>query len=428
MSDAGSAHNNAEGVSPSPKLEWTKQVSFIMSAWADGAKSYRWLHEQAYREFKHKSKIFNIPVIILQAFAGFASVSMQGYVPDAQMRWAQLGVGVVNFIGGTLTTILNYYRFTQRAEAHYQAWVGWSRLGRLISNELSLEKRFRKDPSEFFKICKAEYERLMEMSPKVPSNVEEVFDFKFRGKKLKKKKGLFQKCCPCCCPSDNNNEDEASTPAKENKAQHNHLGIVFPDISDHITHTTAYEDKEETATQNRTPDFLVYKPPTPSDKKQEVATKWQLLRDAIRTSKSAEEVAAEKVADSLKKYSEKKAASPVLGPKEAPRLPPRTLEPVQVDLGGVSVKDRIRMLHDKLPMPQATAAAPVVRTAPLQVVVPPDDVAHVVDLENVEVEEVSVFVPINEPEESEGEDEHQVEASEPAAVSEGEEGGNVTVS
>ncbi len=392
--------SEAEGISPTPKLEWTRQVASIMSAWADACKAFRWLHEQAYRDLKKKSKIFNIPVIVLQALAGFASVSMQGYVPEEYMRWAQLGVGGINFIGGTLTTILNYYRFTQRSEAHFQAWVGWSRLGRLIANELSLERRFRKDPSEFFKVCKSEYERLMEMSPKVPANVEEAFDIKFRGKRRRQKK--CQVCCrtcaggicACCCPPDEP-EDAPPGPGGANKAQASQLGIVFPDISDHITHTVPFEEHEDTGTQ-KTPDFILHKPPTPlvAEKREKAHENWQLLRDIIKTKKEEEQKLKE-AADADMSHEDRVRASELQAKQRVESRPKISSMPkfrkdapvvvIQDEGEPLPLQERIKQLQDKfiqqgIQPPNVTKAVlpPVVPAAPAPVSPADDGVVEVV--------------------------------------------------
>lgn len=402
--------SEVEGISPTPKLEWTRQVASIMSAWADACKSFRWLHEQAYRDLKRKSKIFNIPVIILQALAGFASVSMQGYVPETYMRWAQLGVGGINFIGGTLTTILNYYRFTQRSEAHFQAWVGWSRLGRLISNELSLERRFRKDPSEFFKLCKAEYERLMEMSPKVPANVEEVFDIRFRGKRRRQARCRIccRTCaggmCACCCPPEDD-EEQGRGPGDSNKSQASHLGIVFPDISDHITHTVPFEEHEDMGTQ-KTPDFVLHKPPTPllAEKKEKAQENWQLLRDIINTKKEEEkrkaaEVLAEQTHDervqaSQQQYRARAESRPKITSLPAFRradLPP-VPNPPEVDQAAIKVKDIAKLLEQKFAPPLSKPpAAPPTAVEPAAEPTPPAT-ESVAEAE----EEVVVLVPAEE--------------------------------
>ncbi len=395
--------------SPTPRIEWTRQVASIMAAWADGAKSYRWLHEEAYRRLKRKAKMLNFPIIILQSLAGFASVSMQGYVPEEYMRWAQLGVGVINFLGTTLSTILNWYRFTQRSEAHYQAMVGWSRLGRLISNELSLERRFRKDASEFFKVCKSEYERLMEMSPKVPSTVEEDFDVKFRGKRRAPKKKCCGGRCACCCPTPPPEDDggPGDSRADSNKSQAKSLGIVFPDISDHLEHTKTFEEKEDSATQNDTPDFVLHKPPTPlaEERRARAHASWSLLKEVITkkkdddapslTTEDIENHREESLRQSESAYRRRASQPPKLVSNPAFVRPPIPL-PVD-ETPSISVKERAKQfaslfgptiaavppVPDPAPPaaadPQPSAPPPPAESpddgpeSPVEVVVPPDD-------------------------------------------------------
>ncbi len=258
-SEDNNAGDNVSNVSPLPKLSWTRRVEYILAKWADGASCFKWLHEQAYRKFKTKNNWFTIPVIILSTLTGALNVGMQGYVPDAYMGYAQIGVGSVNIFAGILTTLQSKFQYAEMSEAHFQAFVGWSRLSRLISNELSLERSHRRNPNDLVKICKAEYERLMEQSPLVPSDIVIEFEKIFGTRKE----------------------------------------IIFPDIADHLVHTEAYDDIKERKDREReakklgeSSHYIVHNqdiPPMTDEQRMNAINKWKSLRDVINVKKEAVE-------------------------------------------------------------------------------------------------------------------------------------------
>ncbi len=254
-SEDNNGGDNASNVSPLPKLSWTRRVEYILSKWADGASCFKWLHEQSYRKFKSRNNWFSIPVIILSTLTGALNVGMQGYVPADYMGYAQIGVGSVNIFAGILTTLQSKFQYAEMSEAHFQAFVGWSRLSRLISNELSLERNHRRNPNDLVKICKAEYERLMEQSPLVPAEIVTEFEIRF-GKR------------------------------KE---------LLFPDIADHLVHTEAYDDiKERKDRERNEKHFIVHKretpPPMTDEQRMNAINKWKSLKDIVNAKAEASSV------------------------------------------------------------------------------------------------------------------------------------------
>jgi hypothetical protein len=61
----------------------------------------------------------------------------------------------------------------------------WSKLGRNISIELALDPSRRALASDFLKLCRAEYDRLIEQSPCIDDDIIRVF------------KGRFKDLLPC---------------------------------------------------------------------------------------------------------------------------------------------------------------------------------------------------------------------------------------
>lgn len=193
---------NDEIISKKPKLVWSDTTEKLLASWCDVARCYNWLHENSYRKFNSLNYRFTIPVIVFSTLAGTASIGINGYVPENYVNIAQLCVGAVNIFTGILTTLQNFFRYAQNSQSHLNAAVGWSKLYRNVKTELALERSKRKSANDFIKITRAEYDRLMEQSPVVPSDIIQKF-----------KKSIFY--------------DEK---------------LILPDIVNNITHTDIYSE------------------------------------------------------------------------------------------------------------------------------------------------------------------------------------------
>jgi len=162
-----------------PKLVWSDQTEELLIRWADNASCYKWLHDRSYRRFKFLNYMFSIPVIILSTVTGSMNFAISSFVPLQYIDYAQIGIGVTNIFTGIITTLLNFFRYAQSSESHFNASIGWSKLHRNISNELSLEREHRKDANTFIKMCRNDYDRLIEQSPIIPMGIINSFRNKF---------------------------------------------------------------------------------------------------------------------------------------------------------------------------------------------------------------------------------------------------------
>jgi hypothetical protein len=162
------------------RLIWTTQSEELLACWADIAMCYKTLHELAYRKYNETNYYFAIPIIILSTLTGTLNVGLASYVPTEFTSYAQAGIGAINIFTGILTTLSAYFRFAQLSEAHSNASVGWSKLQRNISIELRIECQFRKDADNFIKMCRQDYDRLLEQSPMIPSDIVNQFNKKFQ--------------------------------------------------------------------------------------------------------------------------------------------------------------------------------------------------------------------------------------------------------
>jgi hypothetical protein len=158
------------------RLVWSDTTEELLVSWCDIGKCYAWLHERSFRKYNRANYFFSIPIIVLSTLSGAASVGLSGYVPSEYMQTSQLSIGLVNILTGIITTLQTFFRYAQNSESQLNASIGWAKLCRNITIELSLERDKRKNANEFVKICRAEYDRLMERSPIIPSDI--LIDFK----------------------------------------------------------------------------------------------------------------------------------------------------------------------------------------------------------------------------------------------------------
>ena len=163
-----------------PKLVWSDQTEELLIWWADNASCYKWLHDRSFRKFKFLNYLFSIPVIILSTVTGSLNFAIGSFVPLQYVDYAQIGIGITNIFTGIITTLLNFFRYAQSSESHFNASIGWSKLHRNISNELSLERENRKDANTFIKMCRGDYDRLIEQSPIIPLSIIDSFRNKFK--------------------------------------------------------------------------------------------------------------------------------------------------------------------------------------------------------------------------------------------------------
>ena len=75
--------------------------------------------------------------------------------------------------------MLSFLRYSEIYEGHRIAALAWGKLSRNIEIELSLQDIKRKPCRDFLKICRAEYDNLLESSPNIDLDIVSLFNQKF---------------------------------------------------------------------------------------------------------------------------------------------------------------------------------------------------------------------------------------------------------
>tara|TARA_R110000737_G_scaffold36544_2_gene56016 strand:- start:989 stop:1687 length:699 start_codon:yes stop_codon:yes gene_type:complete len=165
------------------KLErWSDEIEELLSEWAEVSMCYSYLHNYSTRKYKRKYHHLQIPIIILSTLTGTANFATDSYVPKDYQHGFSAGVGTLNIACGILGTLLAFLKYAEIYEGHRISALSWSKLSRNIEIELSLQDCKRKSCRDFLKVCRAEYDNLLEGSPNIDLDIIGMFNKKFEGK------------------------------------------------------------------------------------------------------------------------------------------------------------------------------------------------------------------------------------------------------
>ena len=168
------------------KDEWTDECEKLLAEWSEKASCYRWLHGRSEKSYRTWYYCFSIPVIILSTLTGAANVGMDSFVPPESKSMASAIVGGVNIFAGIISTLQNFLKVAELMEGHRIAGVSWGKLQRNIAIELSLDPSRRVLQTDFLKLNRAEYDRLIEAGPLIDDSVIAQFNKKFKNYEVSK--------------------------------------------------------------------------------------------------------------------------------------------------------------------------------------------------------------------------------------------------
>lgn len=161
--------------------KWSDEIEELLSEWCEVSMCYSYLHNFSQRKYKKKYHHFQIPIIVLSTLTGTANFATDGYVPESIKQGFSACVGSLNLLCGILGTLLSFLRYSEIYEGHRISALAWSKLGRNIEIELSLDYRKRKNCRDFLKVCRSEYDNLLESSPNIDIDIIGLFNKKFEG-------------------------------------------------------------------------------------------------------------------------------------------------------------------------------------------------------------------------------------------------------
>jgi len=177
---------------PTMYVEWSEENENILAEWCDVAQCYKWLNLRSHQKLSRLHAWFTIPAITLSTITGTASFA-QTSLPENMRSFAPMVIGTINILIGILTTVQQYLKVSELNEAHRVAAISWDKFARNIRIELSKKLDERTDAGHFLKMCRQEYDRLMETSPTIPDSIVNEFTKTFKGVENSEQREKFEK-------------------------------------------------------------------------------------------------------------------------------------------------------------------------------------------------------------------------------------------
>jgi hypothetical protein len=161
-----------------PKI-WHPQQESILKGWGESAACYRYMHYQAFLNYRKSNMHYTLPVIVLSTITGTANFAQEQF-PVGLKPYVAPSIGGLNLIAGLIATIAQFLKVSELMEAHRVAAMQFGKFSRVVRLELALPLVDRsRDGADMVELLKGEYDALIEQSPSVPQNVLDLFERDF---------------------------------------------------------------------------------------------------------------------------------------------------------------------------------------------------------------------------------------------------------
>ncbi len=161
--------------SNSNDLIWNEDDDVILKEWVDKSACFKWLHEKSYKKYKRDYLRLMIPVIIISTLTGAANFALERIPDPTYQGYASLIVGTFNIIAAIVSTVAQFLKTAELKEGHNIASRSWDKFNRSIKLELQKNPKERTNKHDLFTYSMKEYDRLVELSPDIPTIVINEF-------------------------------------------------------------------------------------------------------------------------------------------------------------------------------------------------------------------------------------------------------------
>jgi hypothetical protein len=161
-------------------IEWNQDDDVILKEWVDKSACFKWLHEKSYKVYKKQYFKLMIPVIVISTLTGAANFALQRIPSQEYQGYASLVVGGFNIVAAIISTVAQFLKTGELKEGHNIAARSWDKFNRTIKLELQKNPNERPNKRDIFNSAMTEYDRLVELSPDIPTSVLNEFKSMYR--------------------------------------------------------------------------------------------------------------------------------------------------------------------------------------------------------------------------------------------------------
>ena len=160
------------------KDNWTSHTEDLVKQWGERASVYRILHNKCASKYKRWSTLITIPCIALSTIAGslqFMIAGEQNEGVSGGNETMSLLVGTMNLGIAVMTSLNQFLKLQEKAEAHRVSSMAFGTYYRMISCELAFDRDSRQPADEFTLTAKKQFDTMIENAPEIDSVILEAF-------------------------------------------------------------------------------------------------------------------------------------------------------------------------------------------------------------------------------------------------------------
>jgi hypothetical protein len=159
---------------------WHAQHELILKQWGEICACYRYMHYKSHQQYRRTNMQYTFPIIILSTITGTANFAQSSF-PDEIKAYFPAIVGTLNLVAAIMTTLMQFLKVSEMVESHRVSSIHYGKMSRTIRLELSLPITERNyDGHSMVEMMYSEFNRLIEQSPPIPSNIISRFDRRFK--------------------------------------------------------------------------------------------------------------------------------------------------------------------------------------------------------------------------------------------------------
>jgi hypothetical protein len=160
------------------QITWNDALEKVIASEGERASGLAWLHTECELHYSKLNNYIALPVICLSAINGFVS-GAASLIFGSNTNVSSLGVGGVSLLTALLSTVGSYFAWAKRTEGHRIGSIQYLKLSKFINMEMALSRKERIRAKDMLKMVREQSERLMEISPAIPTKFKALYNSKF---------------------------------------------------------------------------------------------------------------------------------------------------------------------------------------------------------------------------------------------------------
>jgi len=166
-----------EGPDTAPGLQWTPAIDRILASWCDQAKSFNWMHGQAYSRYSKRSTAMNISTNIAISLVGIVNLALAS--SQIEPMTTSIVTGSVSVGIGIIKMIQEQFNWTSLAADYRNSAKKWDHVSRKIQEQVVLPYAGRKDCGTFLKYIKQDINEASDTNTLIPKDIRIKCNDKF---------------------------------------------------------------------------------------------------------------------------------------------------------------------------------------------------------------------------------------------------------